>query len=285
MPSLGLVRYQESLFGGADWTSLGLVSCIIGAFLIANSTLFEHPRSLVGRYFGRSTGRLQSVREYVYNRVQTTLGFAFLLAGFGFQLIGRFREVVPEGAGPVEPPLSMAWVGVIVASAIVLLFSGWWWSVWAFRRYVREYFTENPRDFLADPSVAREVGELFGIESGEDDTVQDYVKRLVRETGLPQGGPGGGVVGGLLGGAAAQSASSGASSGPSSAGSSPGSSQGSGASSAAAPGPGSGGLAGFGDPRKHGGGGAGARPPSGNPSGPANVGGFAGASLLPDDFE
>lgn len=183
---LSIARPQESFFGGADWTSLGLVSCIIGAFLIANSTLFEHPRSLVGRYFGRSMGRLQSVREYVYNRVQTTLGFAFLLAGFGFQLIGRFREVVPEGSGPVEPPLSMAWVGVIVASAIILLFSGWWWSVWAFRRYVREYFTDNPRDFMAEPAVAREVGELFGIESSENDTVEDYVKRLVGETGLPQ---------------------------------------------------------------------------------------------------
>ena len=114
-----------SFFGGADWSSLGMVSCIVGAFLIANSTLFEHPRSLVGRYFGRATGRLQSVREYVYNRVQTTLGFAFLLAGFGFQLIGRFREA-PVG----EAPLSMAWVGVIVAAAIALLFSGWWWSVW-----------------------------------------------------------------------------------------------------------------------------------------------------------
>lgn len=181
MPSAVLTRPAESLFGNADWTSLGLVSCIIGAFLIANSTLFEHPRSLVARYFGRSMGRLQSVREYVYNRVQTTLGFAFLLAGFGFQLIGRFRE-----AGPGEAPLSMAWVGVIVVSAIVMLFSGWWWSVWAFRRYVREYFTESPRDFLGEPAVAREVGELFGIESGNDDTVEDYVARLLAETGLPQ---------------------------------------------------------------------------------------------------
>lgn len=177
-----ITRYpDESLFGNADWTSLGLVSCIIGAFLIANSTLFEHPRSLVARYFGRSFGRLQSVREYVYNRVQTTLGFAFLLAGFGFQLIGQFRSA-PQGQGP----LSMAWVGVIVFVAIALLFSGWWWSVWAFRRYVREYFTKNPRDFRAEPSVAREVGELFGIESGENDTVEDYVGRLLRDTGLPQ---------------------------------------------------------------------------------------------------
>lgn len=195
-PAPPAISPEDSLFGGADWISLGLVSCIVGAFLIANSTLFEHPRSLVGRYFGRATGRLQSVREYVYNRVQTTLGFAFLLAGFGFQLIGRFRM-----SPPGETPLSMAWVGVIVAVAIGLLFSGWWWSVWAFRRYVREYFTRNPRDFRADPAVAREVGDLFGVESNDDDTVDDYVTRLLQETGLPQpagrGGRGSAAAGGM----------------------------------------------------------------------------------------
>jgi len=170
-------------FDAADWVSLGLVACIVGAFLIANSTLFEHPRSLVARYFGRSgVGRLQSVRDYIYNRVQTTLGFAFLLAGFGFQLVGHFRAA-PAGEGL----LSMAWIGVIVASAVALLFGGWWWSLWAFRRYVREYFSKNPRNLLRDPQVAREIGELWGIESQGDDTVEEYVMRLIRETGLPQG--------------------------------------------------------------------------------------------------
>ena len=33
----------------------------------------------------------------------------------------------------------------------------------------------NPRDFRAEPTMAREVGDLFGVESSEDDTVEDYV--------------------------------------------------------------------------------------------------------------
>jgi len=182
MPQLAVLSGANP-FEAADWSSLGLVACIVGAFLIANSTLFEHPRSLVARYFGRSgSGRLQSVRDYIYNRVQTTLGFAFLLAGFGFQLVGHFGSVPPGAA-----PLSMAWVGVIVASAVALLFGGWWWSLWAFRRYVREYFSRHPRNLLREPQVAREIGDLWGIESRDEDTVEDYVARLVRETGLPTG--------------------------------------------------------------------------------------------------
>ncbi len=166
-----------------DWSVLGWVSAIVGAFLIANATLLEHPRHLVSRYFGSTQGRLQSVREYVYNRVQTTLGFGFLLAGFGLQLVGHYKA---KGAG--EPPLSMAWIGGIVVLAVALLFLGWWWSLWAFRRYVRAYFTENPCHLEVEPQVAREIGDLFGIEPHGDDTVDDYVLRLRHKVGLNKPG-------------------------------------------------------------------------------------------------
>ena len=85
--------------------------------------------------------------------------------------------------GPNEAPLSMAWVGGIVVLAVVLLFLGWWWSLWAFRRYVREYFSQHPRNLEAEPQTAREIGELFGIESQGDDTVEDYVLRLRHKAG------------------------------------------------------------------------------------------------------
>jgi hypothetical protein len=171
---------QAGVFSDPDWTSLGIVAAIVGAFLIANATLFEHPRRLVERYFGAS-GRLQTVREYVYNRVQTTLGFAFLLTGFGMQLFGHFGATA-DG----EPPLNLAWVGVIVVAAVVLLFSAWWWSLWAFRRYVREYFSEQPISLEREGRAAREIGELFGVDSLSDDTVETYAARVRAKAGLPR---------------------------------------------------------------------------------------------------
>ncbi|HIF42303.1 MAG TPA: hypothetical protein EYQ74_14570 [Planctomycetes bacterium] len=174
---------EDVLLARPDWAVLGLVLAVVGAFLIANATLFEHPRRLVARYFGRKTGRLQSVREYVYNRVQTTLGFGFLMAGFGLQLVGHF-----QAAAPGEAPFSMAWVGLVVLVVVGLLFGGWWWSLIAFRRYVREYFNQAPRDLESEPGTARELGELFGIEPGRDDTVEAYVGKLHREAGLRRPG-------------------------------------------------------------------------------------------------
>jgi len=180
MLTLALSPAAQGLFGAPDWASLGLVSAIVGCFLIANAILFEHPRLLVQRYFGRQTGRLRSVREYIYNRVQTTLGFTFLLTGFGLQLVGRYGEV--SAAGRV--PLPMVWVGVIVIVAVGLLLGGWWWSLLAFRRYVREYFLQNAANLEGDPATAQELGELFGVERFDEDTVEEYVRRLRSKAGL-----------------------------------------------------------------------------------------------------
>ena len=56
----------------------GLVASIVGCFLLANSILFRHPRTLLADYFG-SRRRLSSIREYIFHRVQIHLGFLFLL--------------------------------------------------------------------------------------------------------------------------------------------------------------------------------------------------------------
>lgn len=175
----------ESIFREPDWSSLGLVASIVGCFLIANGILFEHPRRLVERHFGRRNQRgVHSIRESIYSRVETTLGVLFLMGGFVLQLVARYRPL-PEPPALGGPPLSMAWIGVIVVVAVGLLLSGWWWSLHSFRRIVRKQFRANPSDLEGDPAMARELGELFGIESFEDDTVEAYVTRLREKAGLP----------------------------------------------------------------------------------------------------
>ena len=63
---------------------------------------------------------------------------------------------------------------------------GWWWSLWVFRRYIRKYFQINPPDFEADLEMAREVGDLFGIDSHGDDTVHSYLERLRSTVLIPK---------------------------------------------------------------------------------------------------
>lgn len=176
MVTLGALysSFEDAGLEPPDWMGIGLVLAIVGSFLLANSILFRHPRQLVVERFGRVTQQLRTIREYIFHRSQVNVGFGFLLAGFGLQLYGHYQPV-PEG---VERGFPAMWIGIVVVLAVALLLASWWWSLLAFRRYVRDYFRSHPVDFEADLALAREVGDLFGLTSHEDDTVESYVARL-----------------------------------------------------------------------------------------------------------
>jgi len=168
-----------------DWIAIGLVLSVVGAFLLGNAILLHHPRTLVESYFRRSAGaagpRLGAIREYVFQRAQIAVGFTYLVGGFGLQLLGRYRT--PPTSASAEFPA--AWVGAILVGTLVFLAGAWVWSRRSFRRHVRAHLRREPADFEGDLRLAREVGELFGVESEKDDTVQSYLERLHAALELP----------------------------------------------------------------------------------------------------
>jgi hypothetical protein len=179
-------------FPEPDWTSIGLVMATVGSFLLGNAILFRHPRQLVEERFAASPaersgpGRAPffAIREQIFQRLQVGTGFFYLLAGFALQLLGRFRPL-PAGVPPAFP---VFWIACIALLTLVLVGVGWWWSSHVFRRYVRAHLAKTTADLEADPQLARELGELFGVESHPEDTVQTYVERLRVELGLPRSG-------------------------------------------------------------------------------------------------
>jgi hypothetical protein len=182
IPWLSWEPLASALGAEPDWQSVGLVLSLIGAFLLGNAILFRHPRELVRELFGRAPERLHTIRAFIFHRVQVAVGFTFLVSGFALQLYGRVR---PPPIEP-EPSFPVVAVGCIVLLTIAFLCLGWWWSSRAFRRYVREHFLEHPPDFESQMTMAREVGDLFGVESHRDDTVQSYAERLRRAIDLPE---------------------------------------------------------------------------------------------------
>jgi hypothetical protein len=174
-----------------DWAAIGLVLAILGAFLLGNAILFRHPRTLVAEFFGsRASGvRLHAIREYVFHRAQVAVGFTYLVGGFGLELLGRYCPT-PSSASALgeraeSPTFPAAWVGAILVLTIALLAAAWWWARHSFRRHVRGHLRREPPDFEADLRLAREVGDLFGVESSNDDTVQSFLERLHQAIDLP----------------------------------------------------------------------------------------------------
>jgi hypothetical protein len=180
--ALALLVEQDSPGIEPDWDTLGLVLAVVGAFLLGNAILVRHPRDLVRERFAASLSAppsarvapLLGIREQIFHRLQVSTGFFDLVLGFALQLVGRFRPLEPG----VEPAFPVFWIALIALLTAVLLVFGWWWSSRAFRRHVRAHLSRNPPEFEADMAFAREVGELFGVESRPDDSVESYVARL-----------------------------------------------------------------------------------------------------------
>jgi len=171
----------------SDAVGVGLVLASVGGFLLANSIVFRHPRTLLAEFFGGQRGKLTSIRGYIFHRLQIHLGFLFLLLGFGFQLYGHYQPSVP-GAAPVEASsgFPLPWVGFVLLAVGVLEVGGWLLSHALFRRYLREHFRTHPPDLETDMELTRELGELFGIPSTGDDTVPGYLMRVRRAVGLDE---------------------------------------------------------------------------------------------------
>lgn len=160
-----------------DWAGLGYVLAIVGCFLLANGILFRNPRSMVAERLGRAPQQLRRIRAFVFHRVQMGLGFLFLIGGFASMLAGRYQDVRPNGS-------LVMWIGLVIVLAVVLEVVGWWWSAQSLRSHVRDFLRENPPDFETDSNLAREIGELFGVDSRADETVQSYAARLRQSLGL-----------------------------------------------------------------------------------------------------
>jgi hypothetical protein len=172
--------------GPEDAFGLGLVLVLIGAFLLASAVLFRHPRALVAEHFGGTRERLVSIRHYIFHRLQVHLGFLFLMVGFALEIYGHYGVAGAESPAPRVFPVS--WVLAIAGAVAALEVGGWWLSHALFLRYVRAHFRAHPPALEGDLGLARELGELFGIDSDGNDSVQSYLLRIRRRIGLPDSG-------------------------------------------------------------------------------------------------
>ncbi|MCC6406142.1 MAG: hypothetical protein IT453_03175 [Planctomycetes bacterium] len=168
-------------WGTPDGRVLGTSLAILGLFLVANAILLRSSRSLIEERFGGRRMKLRSIRELVFQRVQMTLGFGFLIVGFGAELYGAINPPPPDA-----PPTSVSlWIGLVVFLGVVSELGAWWFSLHSFRRQLRRWFRENPPEFETDMALAREVGEVFGVESSGEDTVESFCARVREELELP----------------------------------------------------------------------------------------------------
>lgn len=152
----------------------------LGAFLLGNAFLLASPRRFVAERLSGDRPPLAALRESLFQRFLVGLSCAYLCAAFALALAdgGAPRERDEAGAFPV------AAAALVLVGTLAFVALGAWWSARDFRSLVRRALARGPVDLDADPELAREIGELFGVPAREADTVNTYAQRLRSELGI-----------------------------------------------------------------------------------------------------
>ena len=162
-----------------DFLDLGSTLQIAGGLLLAVALLARSSRQLVAERLAPRRLRLVGLREAIVLRVQVGVGFLDIVAGFACEWIGRHQ------AADAEVLSAYAWLPLVVLLQLGLLALGWWHGSAACRRHVKESLLATRVDLWADPELARELGELWDVESSPDDTLETYAERVRAAIGLP----------------------------------------------------------------------------------------------------
>lgn len=160
---------------------IGLACILVGLFLLANSIVFRSPRHLIGEFFGVGQGTLRPLRDYILNKIQVVIGFLFLTAGLVLQAWSFWNQIDNK-----LPTLII--IGVLVCFATGVWLVGNVYSRRSFQRYLGEFFSQHDFNFHQNIELTKQMGKAFGITTSPDESVEQYVAKVMRALGLdPRG--------------------------------------------------------------------------------------------------
>jgi hypothetical protein len=163
----------------SDFIIIGVTMNIVGTFFLANSIVFKRPRRVIEEFFVSRPGSLLEIRDYIFTKIQVIIGFVFLFCGFGLQIVAHVDKL----ANP--KPFLIFSIAAIFLTAFLTGTIGYATSRRAFKRYLKDFFRKNPWPFARHMGLTQEIGEIFGIPKGPDDTVEMYCAKLRRELKVP----------------------------------------------------------------------------------------------------
>lgn len=178
-----------------DLRVLGLTCQLIGIFFVAISMVFKKPRAIIGELFGVKTGdTVKQFRDMVFKKNQLALGLILIAFGYVLQIVGLMPGAA-DPSGPARffadwnPALFLGFLLVaIVALTVVANLIGLVWARRTFNRLLTEFLRDNHELLEENIQVTKELGELVGVESGRDSSIEEYLHnfrrklRLIEET-------------------------------------------------------------------------------------------------------
>jgi len=181
-----------SLMENLDLRVLGLTCQLIGIFFVAISMVFKKPRAIIGELFGVKAGdTVKQFRDMVFKKNQLALGLILTAFGYVLQIVGLMPGPAAEPSGAARffanwnPALFLGFLlAAIVALTVVANLIGLVWARRTFNRLLTDFLRDNHQLLEANIQVTKELGELVGVESGRDSSIEEYLHNFRRKLRL-----------------------------------------------------------------------------------------------------
>lgn len=179
----------DEFLDNIDWQIIGLTFNILGAFFILNSLYFKRPRRLLFEYYGVGKRRpLRSIRDGVLSMVQLMIGFTFLIFGYVLQLANQFSLTIEDRSNFFMDPsvltVASVLIGLMLLVTLILKVFQIVWTNLVFKRLLIDFYRENKWALQKFPASAKEAGEILGVARNKEDSVAEYMSRLMTYLGI-----------------------------------------------------------------------------------------------------
>jgi hypothetical protein len=164
---------------------LAWLCILIGAYFLARATVNKRQRNAMKELLGVSIDKVKFFRNYFIQRLESIVGFSFVLIGVGIHLYVKVRQwqSVEADGGPgeaIQDVVSYLGYAILAMVAITLLMH------WICSFFSRRIFLDILGYLMVrydyrlqhDPDLLVQIGEMLGVKRSEDDTVDSYTQRI-----------------------------------------------------------------------------------------------------------
>lgn len=168
---------------------IGWLAILLGAFFLARSIAAKREKGAMKELLGVQVDKVRIFRDFFQQRLESLVGFSFVLIGVGIHLYILIREAqISTASNDPQKALgdALSYLGFAVLAMVAITLAMQWICSWFSRRifldllgYLMVRYDYRLED---DPALLKQIGDILGVKQAAEDTVQTYTERI--EEGL-----------------------------------------------------------------------------------------------------
>lgn len=158
---------------------------LVGTWFLARATVNKRQKSAMKELLAVPIDKIKFFRNYFIQRLESIIGFSFVLIGVGIHLYVLIRQAqdAEEAGNPPEALMDAAsYLGyALVAMVVITVVMQWICSFFSRRIFLdilAYLMVRYDYRLEEDPDLLMQIGDMLGVRRSENDTVDTYTRRI-----------------------------------------------------------------------------------------------------------